>query len=222
MLCMIGKKAGLQILEDLEKPPHQETKRLYPRRDFEDKPQYKTPEEIWMQYLEDFNYLPYPGGPKNPYRNERDRALVAALYVSGLRISELLSVRKSQVQEEEDFLVLRNIKVLKQHGKTKLIDKGLPRKGSLAPFTELLLEWIQGVKGDAPLFDMKRNRAHAIVKQSTGEWPHYFRHQYCSYLINGARLSTAAAMGITGHSSPNSLGRYSHGDWREHKEELSR
>ncbi len=125
-----------------------------------------------------------------PYKTQwdlyhaRDRALMALLYLTCGRVTEVLSLRKSQfvMDEDPDFIIITNMIVVKRKKKQRKAppiraEVPLPKEGPLARFTELVVEYLKMLPEDAELFEFKRRRAWQIVRHVTGKWCHYFRSQ---------------------------------------------
>jgi len=149
----------------------------------------------------------------------RDRALLSLFVLTGLRISEILSLRRYQFCFDMlDFIEIRNVKILKRRKEPIFKDFGLPKEGTLAPLTMLVLEHFETSKR-AALFDINRTTAWRIVKHMTGKWCHYFRSQRLSYLVNKFR-STVIVADMQGIKSPATIAHYYKGGWKHHKEEL--
>jgi hypothetical protein len=118
------------------------------------------------------------------FYHARDRALMALLYLTCGRITEALSLKKSQFVMDEDpgFIIITNMIVVKRKKKQRKAppiraEVPLPKEGPLAKFTKLVVEYLNVLPGDARLFEFKRRRAWQIVKYTTGKWCHYFRSQ---------------------------------------------
>jgi integrase len=134
-----------------------------------------------------------------PYKTEgkfyqsRDRALLALLYLTSGRITEVLMLKKSQFDFETDkeFIIIRDMKVVKRRKETvakygvPLREVPLPKKGHLSHFTSLVTEYLNLIEDSSPLFPsnkkanphLSRIRAWQIVYGITGQWCHYFRSQ---------------------------------------------
>jgi hypothetical protein len=122
----------------------------------------------------------------------QDKVLVCLLILTGLRISELLRLKKLQFRIYQSKILLANVQTLR-HGLTR--DKiFLPKKGRLATFTEQFEQWfIQVPKEENYIFPsgivrthgqgdtfnwnkpLGRKRAFWIIKTTTDRFPHWFR-----------------------------------------------
>lgn len=177
---------------------------------------YLTPEQIYEKYV-----APIRSTPGQKATEVRDKALISALYGLGIRKAELARIKRKQVIIEEEFLVVKDIEILKQKHQ-KLLDKAMSFKGRMAPFTRTLWAYIEHKRPEESLFDINKERIWQIVKAKTGMWPHYFRSQHISYLANELGLNTVNLKDLTGHSTTSELQKYAHSTWKQYKEQLSR
>ncbi|MDR2719571.1 MAG: site-specific integrase [Nitrososphaerota archaeon] len=118
---------------------------------------------------------------------QRDRALISFLILTGVRNSETQKITKSQIYTHKTHLSIMNVQTLK-HGDTRN-EIILPKTGGLAPFTKIFNEWLNQIPHEqAILFPsanpdgtlnwnkpLSRNRIYGIIKETTGMFPHWFR-----------------------------------------------
>lgn len=162
------------------------------------------------------------------YYLKRDRAFLSLMFLSGLRVSEVLRIREDQFDLESDleFVIVRDVQISKRKVRTiqregvPKIDVALPLSGELSLFTKLVLDYLSVCESER-LFTFGPARALVITKATTGKWNHYFRSQRLSHLINLIR-STDATAKIVGIKNPGTIAHYYKGTWREFREELSR
>jgi len=152
--------------------------------------------------------------------NLRNRALLCFFVLTGLRVSELINLTKEQFDFEEDpeFIVIKNIFVLKKRKKTVLNDLAIAREGAYSPLVKIILEYLDTVK-EGKIFNISRSRAWQIITGMTGKWCHYYRSQRMSWLVNtlkGAASATGKIMKVT----PSTVNHYYKSAWKNHKEEL--
>lgn len=168
-----------------------------------------------------------------PYKTElefyhsRDRALMALLYLTAGRITEVLSLRKKQFQLDldPDFLIITNMIVVKRKKKAR---KGLPirdevplaKRGPLLRFTQFVLNYMDMIKNpEDKLFRFGRSRAWQIVNYVTGKWCHFFRSQSESYY--GKIFSNIFALkDFVMVTDAKTLSQYVKTDWREYRDRL--
>ncbi len=147
----------------------------------------------------------------------RDKAMLETLYASGLRVSELVTLKLSQVSRDM--------------GVVRVIGKG--SKERMVPIGEEALEWIQrylkearpgllGVRSSDDLFVtargsamtrqmfwhlLRRHAARAGLKKSIS--PHTLRHAFATHLLNhGADLRVVQL--LLGHSDISTTQIYTH------------
>lgn len=155
----------------------------------------------------------------------RNRAIIEVLYSCGLRVSELVSLKISDLFLEESFL-----RVTGKGDKQRLIPIGDPasdalnlyfsvrRLGKISKGSEdvVFLNRRGGKLSREMIFIMLRKQAEAagIEKEIS---PHTFRHSFASHLVeNGADLRIVQQM--LGHSSILTTEIYTHINserWRE-------
>jgi len=170
----------------------------------------------------------YPYAWDRAFYQTRDRALLALLYLTGGRISEVLRLRKSQFDfVDPNFIIIKDMIVVKRK-KSVVTREGypirevaLPLKGRLAAFTELVVKYLDLLDEDEKLFKFTRQRAWQIVYYITGKWNHYFRSQAESYLgryvFRRDPVGLAEYMGI---KNMQTLREYVKTSWLDYKREL--
>lgn len=146
------------------------------------------------------------------YLKLRDKALIALLYLSGRRISELVGrtyeyTRGSHAGEVDVYKgvtlsqvwtgFVKGMKVLKM--KCRILKKGSWKKGLKEvpatinihyndPLTQHVVAWLEylrnhGYKDSDPIFKIKRARAYQIITALDPDvWPHWLRHQRFSHV----------------------------------------
>jgi len=180
------------------------------RRTLKDIKEIKYPEELW-KLIEN---IPKP----------RAKALIAFMYVTGCRVSEALTVTKSQIVEnwEPDMAIVKNLQVnkpIKGHRKLMFRPRALlPKKGSLAPFTNTILEYAKGMPDEARLFPFTRQTAWNYVRKYTGLWNHYFRSMSENYWVDifGDAIRTGKYLDV----DPRSLEPYVKVDIKPFREKI--
>jgi integrase/recombinase XerC len=149
-------------------------------------------------------------------QEDMERLMVMMLYLTGLRISELLSVRVDQVIHGE-----RSIRILGKGNKERvvLLPEGLSRRISdfLAARSRdtglersgFLFEQSSGrAMSPRQAYDMVR-RQISLVSTADRRGPHVLRHTFATHLANhGADLS--AIKDLLGHASLASTQVYTH------------
>ncbi|MFV0506443.1 MAG: tyrosine-type recombinase/integrase [Bacteroidales bacterium] len=147
------------------------------------------------------------------FEGKRDRAVMLLLYATGMRVGELVSLRKDDVD-------LLNCTI-------KVIGKG--RKQRLIPFPKTFISQLQDYKttlkdiGESPYFVITSkgkqtypmliyrvvSKILKLVSSSGKVNPHILRHTYATHLLNnGADLN--AVKELLGHKSLSATEVYTH------------
>jgi len=120
--------------------------------------------------------------------NERDRALIAMLYITGARISEVLRLKRKDIEIGEKEVRI-TITPLKIRSKGPLIFVHTLPIPLTAPFVEHIVSYVSKIQdGEEFLFcgykkPMTRVRAWQIIKKLNQDtFPHFFRHTRASKL----------------------------------------
>lgn len=147
--------------------------------------------------------------------NSRNRAILRMLYLAGLRVSELCSLKWKHLQRRSES------------GQVTVIGKGSKTRSILLPKSLWgeLMQLRGEATGDEPVFPsrkgnheghLSRERVHQIVKAAAKRAgiqgnvsPHWLRHAHASHALDrGAKIHLVAA--TLGHSSVAVTGRYLH------------
>lgn len=112
------------------------------------------------------------------------KGLIATLFETGGRISEVLELTKDHFQVNGEFVRLYGIPVLKKGKNARPIDRmrNIPIRLD-DPLTAPMLEWLEKADGDK-LFPRSRIWAwQEIQKVSDSWWPHRFRIERATQLV---------------------------------------
>jgi integrase len=136
------------------------------------------------------------------------KALVALLFETGGRISEVLNLRKSNFVKQKNYLEIREIPVLKRYRKIEKISDTSKKSGFhwitekrrefrsipiplSSPLIFYIIEYIQKLKDDEKLFPITRQTAFNKIRQAGKVldknlelYPHWFRAQKASQLAS--------------------------------------
>lgn len=151
---------------------------------------------------------------------ERNRAIIETLYSSGLRVSELVSVRKSHVYPEIGL-----VRVIGKGNKERLVPIGSVALKQIALYESTYRCHLPLVPGcEDFLFLNRRGRpltrvmVFTIVKQLAVAAqirkrisPHTFRHSFATHLIEGG-ADLRAVQEMLGHESITTTEIYTHLD----------
>ena len=169
-------------------------------------PKYLSPKEVnrGLQMIESTSWI-----------GVRDRALILFLYASGVRISELLDMKRDDL--EDNWLHVR-------HGKGE--------KERLIPIADIALEALDKYIKASPFEheylwlnykgkNLSRISAFKITKKYLNVSPHVLRHSYAtSLIIGGADLRVVQE--LLGHASLNTTQIYTHIQKQNLKETINR
>ena len=150
----------------------------------------------------------------------RDRAILELLYSSGLRVSELVSLRPDHIDWEDNFL-----RVTGKGSKTRYVPLGGMAAKALKSYMQkarpLLLGERRGGNSQAVFLSnrgrmLTRERIRQIIKErallaglSDKVYPHIMRHSFATHLLeNGADLRVIQDM--LGHSNLATTQIYTH------------
>jgi integrase/recombinase XerD len=147
----------------------------------------------------------------------RDRAMLELLYATGLRVSELVSLRIRDVNLEAGFLL-----TVGKGDKERLVPIGDSAKNALSEYLEMVRPR-QDRKGNSPFLFLTRlgermtrqSFWNIIKKRAVGAGiaknisPHTLRHSFATHLLeNGADLRSVQIM--LGHADLSSTQIYTH------------
>ena len=124
------------------------------------------------------------GGHTGSYL-KRDRALVAIVYLGGLRISEALRLRKNQFVRRKGYVLVRAVKLSKSRvkGKPRRVeyrDARLPLTGERADLTRLVLDYVETMKSnEAKLFGFDNARAWQVVTSLLPDFTCHWLRAFC-------------------------------------------
>jgi integrase/recombinase XerC len=148
---------------------------------------------------------------KEPWENARDAAVLTLLYGCGLRISEALSLRRTDLPMGE------TIRITGKGAKTRIVPV-------LPAVSEAITEYARGLpwtlNPDDPLFRARRGgplsprHVQATVQKLRGRLglpasatPHALRHSFATHLL-GAGADLRSIQELLGHASLSTTQRY--------------
>lgn len=150
----------------------------------------------------------------------RDRALLEMLYGSGLRVSELVSLRAAQIDWDEDFL-----RITGKGAKTRYVPLGKVAAAALRDYLNTARPKLlrNGKRADTLFLSVRgealtRERIRQIIKKRAAlaglpenVYPHLLRHSFATHLLeNGADLRVIQDM--LGHADLATTQIYTHVD----------
>lgn len=150
----------------------------------------------------------------------RNRAILEILYSSGLRVSELINLRLSNLYLDIGFL-----KVVGKGNKERFVPIGRDASKYLTIYTEHIRNHLQIKSGNEDIIFLNRRGSQLsrvmifmIVKELTAfagitknVSPHTFRHSFATHLIEGG-ADLRAVQEMLGHESITTTEIYTHLD----------
>jgi integrase/recombinase XerD len=147
----------------------------------------------------------------------RDKAMLETLYAAGLRVSELVSLKLTQLS-----LDMGVVRVLGKGSKERLVPLGEEAVGWLQRYLDAARPALLGKRGSDALFvtargaPMTRQSCWHLIKRYAGKAgiqqpvsPHTLRHAFATHLINhGADLRVVQL--LLGHSAISTTQIYTH------------
>lgn len=147
----------------------------------------------------------------------RDRAMFEILYGSGLRVSELCSLRLEALDFEN-----RIVRVTGKGAKTRLVPFGQPAEDALRRYLDGERPGLVGPKTGAEVFLSVRGRkltpqrVWQLVRMYAGRagidarvYPHLFRHSFATHLLQGG-ADLRIIQELLGHSDISTTQIYTH------------
>jgi integrase/recombinase XerD len=158
--------------------------------------------------------------PLGESEGHRNRAMLEVLYSSGLRVSELVELKKSQVFTEVGFL-----KVVGKGNKERLVPIGKAALHYLKLYEEHVRAQQIPAKGQEEYVFLNRRgqkltrvMVFLIIKKTAAQAgipknisPHTFRHSFATHLIEGG-ADLRAVQEMLGHESITTTEIYTHLD----------
>ena len=156
----------------------------------------------------------------NPHLVVRDRAMLEMLYAAGLRISELLSLKLTDISLRNGF-----VRVWGKGNKERLVPVGEPAIEAVKRYLDLARPKLvrKGRTSEALFLNVRGTqmsrmgfwkilqayvKAAKITKEVT---PHTFRHTFATHLLEGG-ADLRAVQEMLGHASITTTQIYSHVD----------
>ena len=153
----------------------------------------------------------------------RDKAMLELLYSSGLRLSELVSLDKENIDIAE-----RLVRVTGKGNKTRIIPVGSQAMQALTQWLTIRTDWF---KADLPehhsavfLSNRGKRISHRNVQERVKYWarkqgldgslhPHQFRHSFASHVLQSSG-DLRAVQELLGHADISTTQIYTHLDFQ--------
>lgn len=126
----------------------------------------------------------------NSIENSKHRMFMKLLWMTGIRVTESINIRKQDIDFTNYVITIRWLKQRKYHY------RNIP----LHPYLKDMLQmYCSTMKAEELLFPFSRQRAWQLVQKYLNGHPHQFRHSFAvNWLRNGADIITLSRM--LGHS----------------------
>ncbi len=147
----------------------------------------------------------------------RDRAILELLYASGLRVSELTHLTRSQIELEA-----REIRVIGKGSKERLVLMGKPAQAAISAYLQAGRPQLLGKKKTEAVFinrygkQLIERRIQKIVHQYAKQsginkkvHPHTIRHTFATHLLDGG-ADLRVVQELLGHASLTTTQIYTH------------
>jgi len=151
---------------------------------------------------------------------QRNKTMIELLYACGLRVSELINLKISQIYSKDGFLRIRG-----KGDKERLVPVGKSTLKSIRIYTDEIRSLQGVVMANKDLLFLNRNGkkisrhlVFKIVKQTAEKAeitknvsPHTFRHSFATHLLEGG-ADLIAVQQMLGHASISTTEIYTHLD----------
>lgn len=158
----------------------------------------------------------------------RDRAILETLYATGMRVSELVELRLSNLDLEDGICA-----VFGKGAKERLVPLGAPARRAVERYLKEVRVRLDSGRGEGRVFLNQRGRpltrasiwdfvkkyaSRAGVERRVS--PHTFRHSFATHLLEGG-ADLVAVQELLGHADISTTQIYTHVD-REYLKEVHR
>ncbi len=190
-----------------------------PTLDIESPKQWKIlPKSLATDEIEGMiaGITPRDNDPRSQALALRDRCMLEVLYAAGLRVSEIIGLRTSDLNLEAGFVIVRG-----KGDKERIAPLGRSAQQALANYFKNARPLLGGAKASSLLFvdasgtGLTRQRVWQIVKSASSASqgrhasPHSLRHSCATHMVgNGADLRTVQT--ILGHADISTTQVYTH------------
>lgn len=141
--------------------------------------------------------------------NKRERAIIATLYATGIRLSELCHLRTGDIDRERMIITVR----MGKGGKDRIVPLPAELLKTLEEYWRTLSprhrssQWI--FMGENPNNYMSPSTVQRIISRKLNAHPHQLRHSYATFLLEN-KESLKVIGDILGHKSTRTTEIYTH------------
>lgn len=183
---------------------------IYKKNIFEEVPLPKKAKHLPQILTVDEAFMLIDGNDSDDFISIRNRAIFDLLYSEGLRVSELISLKKEQVDFKQNI-----IRVLGKGNKERIIPLGEKAKNNLIKY----LEEKKKIGFDSSTFLFVNNRGQVLTTRTVQRWikkksikkitPHSLRHSFATHLLEGG-ADLRSIQELLGHESISTTQKYLH------------
>lgn len=142
-------------------------------------------------------------------RYYRDKALIATLFETGGRVSEVLMLRNRNFDfSNKTFIIVKGMPLVKRKEMGAFRSFPIRRDDPLVPYLE---DWVKRFERDDKIFSINRTRVFQIVRAIGPDlYPHWFRAQRASQLAEEYGFGVLELMEFFAWKSMVAAARYAH------------
>lgn len=166
---------------------------------------------------------------------ERDRALASFLYLTGMRISELLGMKKVihhkgkppedviiKPLTKEDIEIIKDMDLVLVQQVVSLKKRyGVPKRSipiiisKEKEYLDMFFPYYHKLLPEEPLFKIKRQRAWQIMNKELGLYNHFLIHERCTHLVQWSNFNSLDLMRFRGWTDTKPAATYAHLGFRD-------
>ncbi len=178
-------------------------------------PKYKRPIPEFLSEEEVLKLIELPGGTR---QSLRDRTIIELLYATGLRVSELINLKRSNINLEGGFVI-----ALGKRSKERIVPLGTYSRETIKEYLETLQPKGPYLFPNRRLGPLSRQAVFKIIKKYAASLgrsdvsPHTMRHTFATHLLQGGADLRSVQM-MLGHEDISTTQIYTHVDHKRLKE----
>ena len=158
--------------------------------------------------------------PTNTTKEIRDRAIIEILYSSGLRVSEISTLKLNDIKKD------LSLRVLGKGNKTRILPMTKQAYKSYELWLSNRVYISKSDSGDFLFLGIHGNKIsdreiRRIVKLRLGTFPHSIRHTFATHLLDGG-ADLRVVQELLGHTDPSTTQIYTHVSKKQLKEKYKR
>lgn len=118
------------------------------------------------------------------WKAKRNKSMVALLYITGCRLSELLDIEKGDIFFDKRHMYIK-MPSLKRKDGTTINPRRIIRINQNTPYIKYIINYLRTITQSKKLFNISRIQAWRIINKHTKElWPYLFRHNRATRLAD--------------------------------------